>query len=1784
MRVTTEGLEELNSYEPSPEPYFNENVGAWDDQLGHFSYDGGATWGAARSYAAAPAPVSTAGAMESLGNTYSLSGPAFDDFNIGTLTPEPDIPVWDEATQGYRDKWGNYSYDGGVTWGSPRYYAPPPVSTAGALAQLPEGPTDRASFIDYEGANAGNPFDAPGFESPWMPPAMQDNGDGGGLWGGFKNALGNIAEVGTVPYQLANEVADRLTGSTEQERWESNVSGNQFADLVTGGRADLEDLPYGLGYATDAALAPATWLTAGVGPSVPVLGSTFSGNVGKRLAGEIAVGAAGIKGSEMGAEYAPEVIPNFSVPNIDAEILGRDVLLGDEALNFLGSDAGQSVAGGIAGGLLGGVGAYGGLKGLDAALNLGAVDEAIPSIYKASPFRVGDEAQFPAFAKDITVPPGRAIPQVAGAADDALPPIDFTGAKPKRIATFDWDFPSGLKNGDVVDTPYGKLDVRSVRMGDEGIGTVYGKFVQTNSKLGVSKTDEVMIRNRAPDPAALAANRAKAEAWNAAMKTPDGPALGNAGWKPIVEGGDVKAWDFNGVQIARQADGEWAITVDGATFRASSPKAALDKELAAQAERMASNQAKGLPRYSGKLVNPDDALPPKPPIASADTALNEPRRKLLDALDEQRRFRESGQADEIIHAGRVQQAKGIAAATENLGDTFAESLDAMSAGARVGKMLPAGQPLDIDDGTALSLLREAIEFNGGKQFDNYRAGKALNKLLKGEKLQPGEIKMLGQIYGDEVARAIRETNAGRIATVAELTPDDIVKINEQARVDGKRAAVLEAQARRQHELADDLQRQARMDPTNKRLAKAVDDARARAIAKENEADRVLAERAKILERKQLEKAEQARIKEAQAGTKAALSEEEAAKQAFEAEWARDLTSPLDDPFGEMVARRETREMDWLGRQQDRLKADNWEKTQSEWAQGLDDPAADDYARRLARLEDSDTATLGRQQDQAWRSQVLASVRDNGQEALAKAQAIIDESDVSPALKAQQTKALEAQLKIDGAVLDGMGEDAPGVIRQMYAAAVGEVTDSFTSKLLMEQAFFKTAMMETGMSADDAKRMAKLLQEIELKRRFGGDIPKHVRDSLDMAKSQRGMDATAARAAGDISQTLKNTTLGLGDAAVFGQQGAKLTLTDTPQILTGAVNRLLNKVHAGIDTGFQVNNLPRRAQKALDGISLSSQGITDLSQEGTLISLIPKVGKKLDVPIIRLTQFLTDLQFKHVLGSLRDLAFEGNLVLAKIAGDDVTDPIVRQTAADWANVSSGAAKLAQRSTRREVEKAALLSPGLTRAQIQKPGQIVRGLGLFAQDAAWLTTFGKVSRNLDAGTRFTRVAAATSVASTAVVTLALGKALNDYVGLEPFKFDPSDPEFGNITLPGGTVINVFPQEQVAKTVARSFRILAEDGVSQADVAPLLTEWGKLAIGRSSPAARIGLGFLDTGYQPGAGYKFGDMDMSIKDKVLSTVAPPIAQSLLREGWDSVRTPLEFFGVNAYPESEYDALDRAVRNDPAFGGKSYRELTDPLLKQQAQEKYGKLEPFGPEGERAAEVLVEKTGQQSALDARLKLGEVSFEQWHERTEEIKDELRITNEEIYAELRKSGKLETKDPILKPYFAVMASAERPDGTFDWDKVDKYRATLSDADNDYINTRTGLLKIRTDQTEKAAKYADVIEETGYWKVPDKIFAKWVAAKGHEAEAAGKTPDQFFQEARLAVYQRLLEEGNDEYKANVLTEIAIDKYRSSFDELAGEIRKRMREASPELMRALVESGYYQPGVEAAREMFKP
>jgi hypothetical protein len=1543
MRVTTEGLEELNSYEPSPEPYFNENVGAWDDGLGHFSYDDGATWGDARSYAAAPAPVSTAGAMESFGNTYSLNGPAFDDFNIGNMG------------QRYDDGLGHYTLDGGASWlnsdGTPYVdaaaqqwqagmeYQPQYEMPGGGVYEEPGSGNRWYNGLWYD--PSGNiwddkfsqwmtpdqyqqawqaimehdnaaPFDSgPAFTSdpsgnPWgsgretvapEPGATSFWGnqetfalpgrEGGGLWGGFKNALGNIAEVGTVPYQLANEVADRLTGSTEQERWESNVSGNQFADLVTGGRADLEDLPYGLGYVTDAALAPATWLTAGVGPSVPVLGSTFSGNVGKRLAGEIAVGAAGNKGSEMGAEYAPQVIPNFSVPNIDAEILGRDVLLGDEALNFLGSDAGQSVAGGIAGGLLGGVGAYGGLKGLDAALNLGAVDEAIPSIYKASPFRVGDEAQFPAFAKDITVPPGRAIPQVAGAADDALPP--------------------------------------------------------------------------------------------------------------------------------------------------------------------------------------------KPPTAAADTALNEPRRKLLDALDEQRRFRESGQADEIIHAVRVQQAKGIAAATENLGDTFAESLDAMSAGARVGKMLPTGQSLGLDDATTLSLLKEAIEFNGGKQFDNFRAAKALSKLQNGEKLQPGEIKMLGQIYGDEVARAIRETNAGRIATVAELTPDDIVKINEQARVDGKRAAVLEAQARRQHELADDLQRQARMDPTNKRLAKAVDDARARAIAKENEADRVLAERAKTLERKQLEKAEQARIKEAQAGTKAALSEEEAAKQAFEAEWARDLTSPLDDPFGEMVARRETREMDWLGRQQDRLKADNWEKTQNEWARGLDDPTADDYARRLARGEQSNEKWLAEQQDKAHRAQMQSSnkarLTASDEQSINFAKNVVARMDASDDLKSALVDSIDLAVERNRQVLDGFGEDGPGIVRTLYAVATGEVADSYTAALLMQEANLRSALEMQGMTPQMARGAAKLVREAEIKRRFGAEVPEWVTRSLDQAKpaSYQSVRDDPVAALASLSQTIKNTQFGIGDLAVFGQQVLKAGTTNSAAILSGIVNRTLGVV--GVKPlGDITEGLGKRVAYQLDGVVQGARGASvDLSQQKTLFSALGKPGRIFDEKaLVPATQKLTDFQFGTVLGGLRNLIYEGNLLMAKAAGADITDAAVRRNAAAFANAATGAGQLAQRTSRANVEKAFALSASMRRAQAQQMGQVARLLSPTAS-------------------RETRVLAAATIASAGAATYAVGKWINDWIGVEPFEFDPSKPGFGNITLADGTVVNLFPQEQLPKAMARSIGILAREGFGEEQAKDIAKEWGKLLISSQSPAMRPILGSIGVGYDPGRGYAWGDLGKGKdwKERTLDMAPlPPITTQIAREGVGKVLTTANVLGVNAYTESQYDKIDRQVKNDPTYGGRGYSALS-PIEKQEVQEKYGKLEPFGPEGERAAEVLAKKIEQQTASDTMRSQGVLDPEQWRRDYQARKDELRITNDEIYAELRKSGKLETKDPILKPYYAAMAAAEGPDGKLDWDKVDAYRATLTPAESEYISKNTGLIKIDTPAVREFEAVRDRIEASGYF---DRLDENW------------------------------------------------------------------------------------------------
>ena len=101
---------------------------------------------------------------------------------------------------------------------------------------------------------------------------------------------------------LAEQAWQNNPGPTIGDMAANLTSGNRLVSDVTGGRVDLNNLPYGLNYVTDTALAPATWLTAAAGSEVPIVGSAFKGGLAKRFAGETALGAAGLFGGQKSAE------------------------------------------------------------------------------------------------------------------------------------------------------------------------------------------------------------------------------------------------------------------------------------------------------------------------------------------------------------------------------------------------------------------------------------------------------------------------------------------------------------------------------------------------------------------------------------------------------------------------------------------------------------------------------------------------------------------------------------------------------------------------------------------------------------------------------------------------------------------------------------------------------------------------------------------------------------------------------------------------------------------------------------------------------------------------------------------------------------------------------------------------------------------------------------------------------------------------------------------------------------------------------------------------------------------------------------------------------------------------------------------------------------------------------------------------------------------------------------------------------------------------------------------
>jgi len=1272
------------------------------------------------------------------------------------------------------------------------------------------------------------------------------------------------------------------------------------------------------------------------------------------------------------------------------------------------------------------------------------------------------------------------------------------------------------------------------------------------------------------------------------------------------------------------------------------------------------------------------------------------RRSLLDALDAERKIRTSGVAEEEIHVGRVTQAKGIEGALGNLTAsgkqlTADEALAAAKGGAKTGTLRQTfAEPLNLTPENEDQLLREIL--SSPDSFDKLTALGAFTKLKNGLGLQPKEEKLLRRIYGDEIGDAIAAVNAGRIPTVAQLTDADMEEIARNAVVDGRKAARAEVEAKRQHELADRLQSEARMNPTNKRLAKAVDDARARALKLETDSERFQVERIEKLEAKAKAKTERAEV----VANRREVQLAEARDKAIAAQEAK-------------VVR----------------------KGEDEWIRGLEDAQPDEFAQRMNRLATADEKRLAQQQDRALVTQTdrraTTDYKASGAKALDKALAAIDKADLPDSVKATAKEAVEQWVKADGAILDSMKGDAPGFLRTVYAGAVGEVSDSWTSAMLEQRAFMRGVLQNMGFDSKSADSISKALSDMEVARRWGPEPPDHITKSLDQAKRKFGAADNAITGMAAISQEFKNLMFGIADVGIFGIQGLAAGAQGLAPVMVGTANRLLHVARLGVDTS--PGNLAKRVQFGLDGRirgGATYTGVVD-PDAGTLLRHIPGMKTVDQKYISRAIGSLTDLQFRHVMGFLGDLVHEGQLVMLKLSGSDITDPLVRKQSAEFANAISSAGKLSQRAGRGNVERAFILSPSMIRSQAQIIGKIGRLLGP--------TT-----------TRENRIMAASILVSYGATLAAIGKYVNDMVGTEDFEFDPSKPGAWQIRLESGHIITPFPQTQLARLLIRSGRVIAEEGKGDQDAKMIGRGWLNFGLGRLSPAAAIGTSAAGVGFDPDrGGWAYGDLNEGkswweqVRDNILPT--PPSIDSAFREGLDPVGTPMEAIGLSNFRESEWSAREREIKADPRFQGRGWNELEehekaivnaeqgrvysrkpeiraqqeradviagdakayqekidewllrgekpdgtpytvkdwdldrtkndrfvagryeelyrgvdwkkddlnpvdryykaiadavnpqtdevdwdkvdafeaslskedrdyldrntnlrDTVLEQQRRQDVKMLGDSGyfdaknkvavrkadPEiaaavrrwgfsdmSVKAEDTVMRYTYQQEQDDKAYEAGEIDIDEWNDRTNTRRDQLRGAKDSIYEGVKDDG---VSTEPLDRYFDQVKLAKGANGQTDYQKVDAWVAQQPPEDQEVINAYVSPGLTPMVGAKNAAVKA--IVDSGYWDINDRVTEKWAEAKGFDYPE-GMDADKFWGGIEMAVLERIRAKGLSDLEARSLTNVVMGQLQKDYVDISGKVRSALRDADPELARRLIQWGYWEPGKKDTGEL---
>lgn len=771
-----------------------------------------------------------------------------------------------------------------------------------------------------------------------------------------------------------------------------------------------------------------------------------------------------------------------------------------------------------------------------------------------------------------------------------------------------------------------------------------------------------------------------------------------------------------------------------------------------------------------------------------------------------------------------------------------------------------------------------------------------------------------------------------------------------------------------------------------------------------------------------------------------------------------------------------------------------------------------------------------------------------------------------AIKPEVEETIERWIAGNRDILDNMGQEGSQLMANINATITGNVADSWLTAAYSRRNILAESMRLTwGDVADEAAavqrdkiiaRATESLFQRELKLRYPQGVPER---TAELMRTTRPIPYNESLGAiSTFTQRAKNTMFGPLDVGVFGVQGLNAIRRGGMPLFASMINRTLAAMHMPhIATTYADTMLEKQVQYGLDGVKQgAATGVFQRKQGqkeiGSLFQYLGKPGRIIDQPFMAVADKMSEWQFGTVLGGIRNAAYEGDLVMAHLLGQDITNAAVRRAAANNANAIGSFAETAVRKSRSQKEGVLLLSAPMTRARV-----------------AQITQMANVIR--PGATPTERIVAATTIVSTVGYTLMVGQLLNDYIGVGDFEVIPGKPGFGRITTAGGRVIDIIPQDSVENAFAKSIAAILEQDPGMAAEA-----WGNLAIGSAGPAPRIAAGAFGVGYEPGRGYRYGDMGGDLKGRVLNLAPlPPIVSSYVQEGLDPLGTPLETAGITNYPETAYAKASRVYEQET---GESWKDATN---KQQgafkeahpdiaaALEK-GFTEQEGPKGD-VAQMRVQFREAQDRDDAIMRERGMSWDEWKDNAASRADQL------IGASAIAFGNKEIENPenAFEEWINKGRDLRGDDGVMggeEWEQLDAWVASLSPEDQQRIADETG--QGGTALQKERREVANNLDKAGYFDIRDETWKR--ISQRVDGLSQFKSAEDYRADFTKNIRERLAQRGVTGAEADIIADGIVEElpFLKMWTDISNEIEQGWILTNRKLAASAVEYGFAKTG----------